>query len=96
MRLSHCSLASVTERARAPDGSLRYLIYTTTEDRLTHELTNTLMARMERIETEIVAAIDDLKPLAEKDEQAGDLRQRFNNILKEQAAIDRLLHGIRQ
>ena len=63
---------------------------------MNHGLTNTLMARMERIEAEIVAAIDDLKPLAEKDEQASDLRQRFNNILKEQAAIDRLLRGMRQ
>ena len=63
---------------------------------MNHALTNTLMARMERIEAEIVAAIDDLKPLAEKDEQASDLRQRFNNILKEQAAIDRLLRGMRQ
>jgi len=63
---------------------------------MNHELTNTLMARMERIEAEIVAAIDDLKPIAEKDEQASDLRQRFNNILKEQAAIDRLLRGMRQ
>lgn len=63
---------------------------------MNHGLTSTLMARMERIEVEIVAAIDDLKPLAEKDEQASDLRQRFNNILKEQAAIDRLLRGMRQ
>jgi len=59
------------------------------------ELTKTLIARMERIEKEIVAGIDDLKAVAEKDEQASDLRQRFNNILKEQAAIDRLLHGMR-
>ena len=63
---------------------------------MNHELTNKLMARMERIEEEIVAAIDDLKVVAEKDEQASDLRQRFGNILKERAAIDRLLHGMRQ
>ena len=54
------------------------------------------MCRMERIEEEIVAAIDDLKVVAAKDEQASDLRQRFSNILKEQAAIDRLLRGMRQ
>jgi hypothetical protein len=63
---------------------------------MNHGLTNTLMARMGRIEAEIVAAIDDLKPLSENDEQASDLRQRFNNILKEQAAIDRLLRGMRE
>ena len=54
------------------------------------------MGRMERIEEEIVAAIDDLKAVAEKDEQASDLRQRLNNILKEPAAIDRLLRRMRQ
>ena len=41
------------------------------------------MGRMDRIEEEVVAAIDDLKVMAEKDERASDLRQRFNNILKE-------------
>ncbi len=46
--------------------------------------------------TKIVATIDDLKPVAEKDERASDLRQRFNNILKEQSAIDRLLRAMRQ
>ena len=63
---------------------------------MNHVLTTKLMARMERIEEEIVAAIDDLKVVAEKDEQASDLRQRFSNILKEQAAVDRLLRGMRQ
>jgi hypothetical protein len=63
---------------------------------LNHELTNKLMGRTERIEEEIVAAIDDLRVIAEKDEQASDLRQRFSNILKEQAAIDTLLRGMRQ
>ena len=63
---------------------------------MNHALTTKLMVRMERIEEEIVAAIDDLKTVAEKDEQASDLRQRFSNILKEQAAVDRLLRGMRQ
>jgi hypothetical protein len=63
---------------------------------LNYELTNKLTDRMERIEEEIVAAIDDLKVVAEKDEQASDLRQRLSNILKERAAIDRLLRGMRQ
>ena len=63
---------------------------------MNHALTTKLMGRMERIEEEIVAAIDDLKAVAEKDEQASDLRQRFSNILKEQAAVDRLLRGMRQ
>jgi hypothetical protein len=64
--------------------------------KMNQALTNTLRPRMERIEADIVAAIDDLKPLAEKDEQASDVRQRLNDILKEQAAIDRLLRGMRQ
>jgi hypothetical protein len=38
----------------------------------------------------------ELKAVAENDEQGGDLRQRLTNILKEQAAIDKLLHGTRQ
>ena len=66
------------------------------EEALNHALTTKLMGRMERIEEEVVAAIDDLKAVAEKDEQASDLRQRFSNILKEQAAVDRLLRGMRQ
>jgi hypothetical protein len=63
---------------------------------MTNELKTRLMSRMEQIEVGIVAAFDDLKTVAENDEQASDLRQRFSNILKEQAAIDKLLHGIRQ
>jgi hypothetical protein len=63
---------------------------------MTNELKTKLMSRMEQIEVGIVAAIDDLKAVAENDEQASDLRQRFSNILKEQAAIDKLLHGMRQ
>ena len=63
---------------------------------MNHVLTTKLMSRMERIEEEIVAASDELKVVAEKDEQASDLRQRFSNILKEQAAVDRLLRGMRQ
>ncbi len=63
---------------------------------MTNELKTKLLSPMEQIEVGIVAAIDDLKAVVENDEQASDLRQRFSNILKEQAAIDKLLHGMRQ
>jgi hypothetical protein len=37
-----------------------------------------------------------LRDAAGNDQQAADLRQHFSNILKEQTAIDKLLHGMRQ
>jgi phage regulator Rha-like protein len=59
------------------------------------ELRKKLLERMNRVEKEILAANADIQAAAENDEQAAELLQRFSNVLKEQTAIDRLLHGLR-